>query len=351
MKLRQELPAYQRRLVGFISAGIVLMLWIALTAPILPPLAEPDAAVPPETEVQRDQPADQHHEQSETPDSSALSGPDTHNVGPQVSGSLFDDDSESLGLAQEPTSQGPSGSGNLEYWRRTHEQPAGQRPLIPAVILPSPWQVLSALAYLHSHEGLVRSALASFMRITISFLLAALVAIPLAVLMGSFAPVRAWFEPFTGPLRYLPISAVTGLFILLFGIEEEMKIAFLFVGSVVYLIPICVEAIQGVDEIYLETAYTLGAKPAQVVLRVLVPAAWPSIFEACRVIYGVGWTYVILAELINAKYGLGYLISVAYKRGNVDQAYALVLIILLLGVASNEVFRLSGKRLFVWREA
>ena len=87
------------------------------------------------------------------------------------------------------------------------------------------------------------------------------------------------------------------------------------------------------DDIYLETAYTLGAKPWQAIMRVLVPAAWPGIFEACRVIYGVGWTYVILAELINAKYGLGYLITIAYKRGNIDQAYALVLVILLLGIA------------------
>jgi len=204
---------------------------------------------------------------------------------------------------------------------------------------------------MHEEEGLVRSAAMSFWRITWSFLIAALVAIPLGILMGAYAPVRAFIEPFSGPLRYLPISAVTGLFILLFGIEERMKIAFLFTGSVVYLLPIVVECIRNVEDVYLETAYTLGARPWQVILRVLVPAAWPGIFEACRVIYGIGWTYVILAELINAEYGLGHLIQIAYKRGHIDQAYALVLVILLLGVASNEAFRQAGNRLFAWKEA
>jgi ABC-type nitrate/sulfonate/bicarbonate transport system permease component len=227
---------------------------------------------------------------------------------------------------------------------------AGPQPLVPGTILPAPAQVLAAMSYLHYEEALVRSALASFLRISVAFTLTVCVAIPLGVLMGTYAPIRAWFEPFTNPLRYLPISAVTGLFMLLFGFGENMKIMFLFVGSVVYLLPLVAEAIAAVDEVYLETAYTLGARPWQVVLRVLLPGALPSIFEGCRVIYGVGWTYVILAEIVNAEYGLGHLIIAAQKRGNYDQSYALVIIVLLLGVATNEIFRLSGRRLFAWRQ-
>lgn len=225
------------------------------------------------------------------------------------------------------------------------------QPLVRATILPSPLKVLQALAYLHQEEALVRSAFASFLRITVSFLLAVAVAIPVGVAMGIYAPVRAAFEPFTNPLRYLPISAVTGLFLLLFGFGETMKIAFLFLGSVVYLIPIIAESIATVDDIYLETGYTLGASQRQTIFKVLLPAAWPTIFEACRVIYGVGWTYVILAEIIDARYGLGYLIQIAQKRANIDQSYALVFVILLLGVGTNALFQLAGRQLFKWREA
>jgi NitT/TauT family transport system permease protein len=241
--------------------------------------------------------------------------------------------------------------GNFDLYKRAPSEQPTHRAIIPASILPSPQAVWRAVVYLHKEQGLVLSAWGSFKRISIAFLYAALVAIPLGIFMGTFPPVKAWFEPLTGPLRYLPISAVTGIFIVTFGVGESMKIAFLFLGTVVYLLPIVVECIETVDQVYLETAYTLGAKPWHAVLYVLLPAAWPGIFEACRVIYGIGWTYVILAELINVDYGLGYLIQLSYKRGNIDQAYAMVFIILLLGVGTNELFRLVGKRLFAWREA
>lgn len=302
MKIRQELSPARRRLIGLLSIALAMALWVLLTSPLIPGLVE----------AQQQQP-----------------------------------------LLREGLPEGLA----ADLGSRT-DAPGDGRPLVrgllPVIrpeILPAPLAVLGAIGRLHAEEGLVRSALWSFWRITLSFAIAALVAIPLGILMGAYPPIQAAVEPFSGPLRYLPISAVTGLFILLFGIEERMKIAFLFTGTVVYLLPIVVECIQNVEDVYLETAYTLGAKPWQAIMKVLVPAAWPGVFEACRVIYGIGWTYVILAEIINAEYGLGHLIQIAYKRGHVDQAYALVLVILLLGVASNEAFRLAGRRLFAWRQA
>jgi NitT/TauT family transport system permease protein len=227
----------------------------------------------------------------------------------------------------------------------------GRRPLVPAYILPSPVAVLKSLAYLHTEEALVRSAFMSLWRITASFLLACIVAIPLGIFMGTYPRFKLWVEPLSGPLRFLPISAVTPLFVLWFGIGENMKIAFLFLGSVVFLLPLVVESIERVDNIYLETAYTLGAKRWQVISRVLIPAAMPAIFEGARVIYGIGWTYVILAELINARYGLGYLITISAKRGHVDWIYALLIVILLLGVGTNKLFLLAQRQLFAWRQA
>lgn len=311
MKIRQELSPNQRRIVSAGAVALMLLVWFALTLPVLPPLPVREAPVA-----------------EAVPAADALQ---TSDVG-ATAADAFVDEGRTTYSSEPVTRRGP-------------------RPLVPASILPSPQKVLAALGYLHTEEALVRSAGMSFYRITVSFFFAALVAIPLGIMMGAYPPIRNAVEPFSGPLRYLPISAVTGLFILLFGIDEKMKIAFLFTGTIVYLLPIVVECIQNVEDIYLETAYTLGASPAQTILKVLVPAAWPGIFEACRVIYGIGWTYVILAEILNAEYGLGHLIQIAYKRGQIDQAYALVLVILLLGVASNEAFRLAGKRLFAWREA
>jgi NitT/TauT family transport system permease protein len=222
--------------------------------------------------------------------------------------------------------------------------------LIPSVILPSPTDVLKAFPVLHFEEALVRSAVASFYRVSMGFLLAAAVAIPLGILMGTFPAVKRFCFPMIDPLRFLPISALVPLFIVWFGIDEMQKIIFLFVGIVVYLLPLVVEAVENVDDVYLQTATTLGASKGQLIRHVLIPGSLPAIGEALRVMNGIGWTYVILAEVINARYGLGYLITAAGKRSNVDQIFALVLVILVIGVVTDWMIRMVNKALFAWNE-
>lgn len=221
--------------------------------------------------------------------------------------------------------------------------------IVPAVILPSPSEVLRAFPVLHFEEALVRSALRSFYRVSMGFALAAAVAIPLGIVMGTFPAVKHFFTPLVDPLRFLPISALVPLFIVWFGIDEMQKIVFLFVGIFVYMLPLVVEAVEGVEEVYLQTATTLGATPRQLVRHVLIPGSLPAIGEALRVMNGIGWTYVILAEVVNARYGLGYLITVAGKRSHVDQIFALVLVILFIGVVTDWMIRVVNQRLFHWK--
>jgi NitT/TauT family transport system permease protein len=219
---------------------------------------------------------------------------------------------------------------------------------VPTIIVPSPTDVLQALPVLHFQEALVRSAGWSLYRVTMGFVLAALVAIPLGILMGTFPPIRHFCAPVLDPLRFLPISALVPLTIVWFGIEETQKITFLFLGTVVYLLPLVVEAVEKVDDVYLQTATTLGATKWQMVRHVLIPGSLPAIGEALRVMNGIGWTYVILAEVINAHYGLGALITVAGKRSHVDQIFALVLVILIIGVVTDWIIRFVNERLFFW---
>ena len=222
--------------------------------------------------------------------------------------------------------------------------------LVPRIILPSPTDVLRAFPVLHFEEALVRSALASLYRVFAGFLLSALVAIPLGLFMGTYPALKHFFAPVLDPLRFLPISALVPLFIVWFGIDDMQTIAFLFVGTFVYMLPLVVEAVEGVEDVYLNTATTLGATPGQLIRHVLIPGSLPAIGEALRVMNGIGWTYVILAEVINARYGLGALITVAGKRSHVDQIFALVLVILLIGVVTDQLIRLVNKALFSWKE-
>jgi len=221
--------------------------------------------------------------------------------------------------------------------------------IVPTVILPSPTEVLRAFPVLHFQEALVRSIGGSLYRVYMGFLLAAAVAIPLGLLMGTFPPIKAFFVPLLDPLRFLPISALVPLFIVWFGIDEMQKIIFLFVGIVVYLLPLVVEAVENVDDVYLQTATTLGASKGQLIRHVLIPGSLPAIGEALRVMNGIGWTYVILAEIVNARYGLGHIITVAGKRSHVDQIFAGVIVILLIGVASDFLIRIVNRQLFYWK--
>jgi ABC-type nitrate/sulfonate/bicarbonate transport system permease component len=168
--------------------------------------------------------------------------------------------------------------------------------------------------------------------------------------MGTFPAVKHFCAPILDPMRFLPISALVPLFIVWFGIDDLQKIMFLFVGTVVYMLPLVVEAVENVEEVYLQTATTLGASKWQLIWRVLIPGSLPAIGEALRVMNGIGWTYVILAEVINAHYGLGALITVAGKRSHVDQIFALVLVILSIGVVTDQFLRLVNKQLFDWNE-
>lgn len=220
--------------------------------------------------------------------------------------------------------------------------------LVPDTILPTPTEVLAAFPVLHFEEALVRSAVMSLYRVMAGFLLAALVAIPLGLWMGTFPTVKHFFAPILDPLRFLPISALVPLFIVWFGIDDVQKIVFLFVGIFVYLLPLVVEAVENVEDVYLQTATTLGARRSQLVWHVLVPGSSPAIGEALRVMNGIGWTYVILAEVINARYGLGALITVAGKRSHVDQIFALVLVILAIGVSTDWIIRRINRSLFHW---
>ncbi len=223
-------------------------------------------------------------------------------------------------------------------------------PLVPHSILPTPIEVLKAFPALHFQEALVRSALASLYRVLAGFALAAAVAIPLGILMGTFPPVKHFFSPVVDPLRFLPISALVPLTIVWFGIEDLQKIVFLFMGIVVYLLPLVVEAVERVDDVYVQTAATLGASRWQMVRHVLIPGSLPSIGEALRVMNGIGWTYVILAEVINAPNGLGHLIMVSQRYGRIDRMFALVIVILVIGVITDQIIRIANARLFRWTE-
>jgi NitT/TauT family transport system permease protein len=222
--------------------------------------------------------------------------------------------------------------------------------LAPPDFLPSPTEVVRGTLQLFLEYDLGTAILISTRRIVLAFLLASALALPLGVLMGSFEPINRVFEPIMAPLRYMPISAFIPLLILWFGIYERQKVAFLFLGVFVYLLPVVVTAIRAVPDELVQTALTLGATRLQVIRTVLLPAALPEIFDSFRVMNAISWTYVILAEAVNPEHGLGYMVELARTHQRASWSFAGLLVIGGIGLLTDGLIRALSSTLFRWRE-
>ena len=216
--------------------------------------------------------------------------------------------------------------------------------------LPSPTDVLDGLVQLVVEQGLLKAVGVSALRILAAFVLSAAVAFPLGVLMGTFDAVNRVFDPIVAPLRYMPITAFIPLLILWFGIYETEKIAFLFLGTFVFLLPVVVDAIRNVPEELVSTALTLGATRGQVVWTVLIPAALPQIFDSFRVMNAIAWTYVILAEFVNPRQGIGYLLNLAQQHSKPEWSLAGIAVVGVIGLITDYAIAAINKLVFRGRE-
>jgi NitT/TauT family transport system permease protein len=219
------------------------------------------------------------------------------------------------------------------------------RMLVP-LILPSPAEVLAAFPRLHLEQGLARGVLISFGRIASGFALAAIAAVPLGVLMASYPKVAAFFKPLSVASGYVPIVVFIPLSLAWFGVGEAQKVGFLFIGCFVALLPAVIRSVADVPDDYINLATTKGATQWQVVTRVLVPVAGPAIWDSLRMVYGVGWGWIILAEIVNGDRGVGYLISISERRGQTASIYAIILVIVLVAVVCDQAWLRVGRWLF-----
>ncbi len=222
--------------------------------------------------------------------------------------------------------------------------------LLPPLSLPDPLGVVRAFFALWTEYDLLGNVFMSWWRIAQAFVLAALVAIPLGLMMGAFPWVNHFVNPVLAPMRSMPITAFLPAFMGLFGIDEGMKVGFLVFGMLFYLLAVVVEEVNKVDEALLETAYTLGAKLPQS-LSLMFRASFPGVFGSFRILYDVGWTYVILAESVNARKGVGYMINAAYKVLDLDRVYAGIIAIGVAAFLFRWLLTVAEDKLFPWRRA
>lgn len=170
--------------------------------------------------------------------------------------------------------------------------------------------------------------------------LAALISAPLGVLMGSFRTVRSLMEPIIGIVRYMPAPAFIPLLIIYFGLGEPPKILLIFIGTLFFNTLMIMDGVKFVPKELIETTYTLGGSRRQVLLKVILPHVLPCIIDAFRVNMAASWNLVIVAELVAATEGLGRRISLAQRFLKTDEIFAGLIVIGLIGLAIDLLFRL-----------
>jgi ABC-type nitrate/sulfonate/bicarbonate transport system permease component len=221
--------------------------------------------------------------------------------------------------------------------------------LVSPVVLPSPVEVFSSFTSLLTERALVQSIASTLRRVLLGFGLAIAIGVPLGIAAGAWRVLEATGAPLALFGRNLPVAALIPLTILWFGIDETQKVMFIFIACVPFVYSDSVRAIASVPDRYVETAQTLGASRRQIVTKVLVALALPDIYDSLRHLFGMAFGYIMLAELINASYGLGYLLMTSQRRGLSEHIILILMVIGLLAFAIDRLLYFFQRGLFPYR--
>ena len=180
------------------------------------------------------------------------------------------------------------------------------------------------------------------------FLISSLLGVPLGILCGASPPIARLFEPFTEFVRYMPAPAFGALMVAILGIYDGPKIAIIVIGTFFQQVLVIANTVKRADGLLIEAALTLGARNLRLVRRVIVPAVLPQIYRDQRILLGWAWTYLIVAELIGTSSGITFFITQQARYQHFDNVYAGILVIGFVGIATDIVLALLGRRLFPW---
>jgi NitT/TauT family transport system permease protein len=218
------------------------------------------------------------------------------------------------------------------------------------VFLPTPLQVVDTAGEILRGDTLLTDVRMSFLRVTEGFLLSAILALPIGLMMGAFRIFEGFAQPLTEFIRYVPVPALIPLLMIFFGIGEMSKVMLIFVGTFFQLVLMVADEVRRVDYDLLQVSYTLGARTGEVIQLVLFRAALPGIFDALRLCNGWAWTYLIIAELVAANEGLGFRILKFSRYIQTPKIWVYLVILGVIGLGLDFLFRRFNARVFAWAD-
>ena len=221
--------------------------------------------------------------------------------------------------------------------------------LFNPIFFPGPWVVAGALVTLAAKGQLWGHVVATLERVALGFATGALLAIGLGLPAGYFRAVRNIVEPVVELLRPIPPLAMLPLFIVWVGIGETSKVGFITYATFFPMFLTTVHAVGQMDPLLVRAAQSLGARPAQLFFRVILPAALPDMLTGLRLGIALSFFVIVISEFIGAEAGLGFLINDGRSFFLVPQMLGAAVLLGLFGYGGNVVVRLAERRLLRWQ--
>ena len=212
--------------------------------------------------------------------------------------------------------------------------------------LPLPWNVVTALYVMLAEQNFIEDIWISIARVWTAFLLSAVMAIPVGIWMSSYRIVGTLTEPIVDFIRYLPVPALVPLLIIWLGIGESSKIAVLWMGTFFQLVLLISDDAKRVPREFIETGFTLGARPRQITWHIVNRSMLPKTIDNLRITLGWCWTYIIIAEIVAANSGIGHAIWSARRFVKTPEVMAGILVVGIIGLLTDQAIRLVHRRMF-----
>jgi len=214
------------------------------------------------------------------------------------------------------------------------------------LFLPSPMRVILRLNELAATGKLADDTLVSIYRITVGFLISTMFALPIGVLIGCYRTWEGAVEPLVDFIRYMPVVAFIPLTIFWAGTGDAQKFLIIWIGTFFQQVLLVMDNVKGVPRDFVNLGRTLEMSEAKILFRIVLPSAMPAIWDSMRISLGWAWTWLVVAELVAATSGIGYRITTAQRFFQTDTIFAYLLLLGVLGLATDQAMKLAHRQLF-----
>jgi len=222
-----------------------------------------------------------------------------------------------------------------------------------AVMHPAPYRpglqaILAGYLRLWQGDLLQIAILPSMYRLAAGLAIAVALGIVAGIVIGSLRSLDPWVRPVLEYLRFIPAVAILPASLLLFGATDKMRIFVIAFGSIFPVLLAAIDGARRVEPLLLDVARVSGLTVPQRLLRVILPAALPSIFAGVRIALSIGLVMMVISELIAADDGLGFFILRNQRLFQTANVYAGVLMIGTIGLILTLALLSFEKRVLAW---